>query len=115
MPEVAYISGILLNSCSLSSSASRLSIGWGDCPWLPSLNPFVRLICSTIGNVCFVLFFFSLGSLDLNAFVCVNPNQSTFLFEKVAVISLLVTASCTEKNRQVTYYSVYYLNTHSST
>lgn len=55
---------------------------------------------------CFV---FPLGSLDLNAFVCVNPNQSTFLFEKVAVISLLVTASRTEKC-QVTYHSVYYLN-----
>jgi hypothetical protein len=34
----------------------------------------------------FVFFFFPLGSLDLNAVVFVNPNQSTFLFEKVAII-----------------------------
>lgn len=46
---------------------------------------------------------------SLNAVVCVNPNQSIFLFEKVAIIPLLATLSFTEKNCQFSHRSKYHL------
>lgn len=46
---------------------------------------------------------------SLNALACVNPNQSIFLFEKVAIIPLLATLSFTEKNCQFSHRSIYHL------